>query len=115
VVPARRDPENPTEVAYFNSGDVDPSEAVRLDRAWAHVRYVPETGHIWLATGVGGFWVLRLEGQVRDHLDLEPLDGAALDDPGAPGTVGVSLPAPVAAVVDAAPYFCTLSSSSGQV
>ena len=32
---------------------------VTLDQAWGHVRYVPETGHIWFATSGGGFWVRR--------------------------------------------------------
>jgi hypothetical protein len=80
-----RDPAHPNEVAYFNPGrfldpngldgtSVDPFLQVfglrSLDQAWAHVRYRPETGHIWLATRSGGFWVLELEPQVRAALDL---------------------------------------------
>lgn len=83
-----RDPSRPTEVAYFNPGRFqvdDPSGGTaigtalaldspnQLDQAWAHSRYVPETGHIWLATRSGGFWVLELEPQVRAALDLPPM------------------------------------------
>jgi len=75
-----RDPANPTEVAYFNPGMFEfiGGAPGRLDVAWGHVRYVAETGHIWLATGHGGFWVLALQPQVREHLGLEPVaDGLA--------------------------------------
>lgn len=80
-----RDPLHPTEVAYFNPGrflvaDPGGDTGVRallalqgsngLDQAWGHPRYVPETGHIWLATGSGGFWVLELQPQVRATLGL---------------------------------------------
>jgi hypothetical protein len=74
-----RHPEAPTEVAYFNPGrfrspDADPVQATLtrdgLDIAWGHVHYHRETGHIWLATQTGGFWVLELAPQVREHLDL---------------------------------------------
>jgi hypothetical protein len=75
-----RDPANPTEVAYFNPGlyDLGLSGAIDaiglpgrgMDMAWAHVRYDAETGHIWLATRAGGFWVLELQPQVRAALDL---------------------------------------------
>jgi hypothetical protein len=41
-----------------------------LDQAWAHIRYRADTGHIWLATATGGFWVLELEPQLRAALDL---------------------------------------------
>lgn len=82
-----RDPDSPTEVAYFNPGQfdvplldasgapLDPYLNLQgqrdLDQAWGHVRYVPETGHVWVATRTGGFWVLELEPQVRDALDLD--------------------------------------------
>ncbi len=82
-----RDPANPREVAYFNPGRfrvanpsggggiagsmgiLTPNE---LDQAWAHSRYVPETGHIWLTTRSGGFWVLELQPHVRAALELPP-------------------------------------------
>ena len=78
-----RDPDRPREVAYFNPGRfLDPNgldgtsldQALELeglqglDQAWGHVRYLPETGHMWLATRSGGFWVLELEPQVRSAL-----------------------------------------------
>lgn len=81
-----RDPASPQEVAYFNPGrfpsplgnqgaPLDPfldlaSSRTNLDQAWAHVRYRPDTGHIWLSTRIGGFWVLELEPQIRAALDL---------------------------------------------
>ncbi len=80
-----RDPANPKEVAYFNPGRyrevpdfANPSAGAvmafqdlrGMDQAWAHSRYVPETGHIWLTTRTGGFWVLELEPQLRQLLDL---------------------------------------------
>lgn len=83
-----RDPTRPREVAYFNPGRFRPPEnplaggvptvgglsyalsPYGLDQAWAHVRYRPDTGQIWLTTSSGGFWVLELEPQVRKALDL---------------------------------------------
>lgn len=65
-----RNPARPTEVAYFNPADVLRGEGLRLDHAWGHVRWVPETGHIWLSTASGGFWVLEMEPQVRRLLGL---------------------------------------------
>jgi hypothetical protein len=113
-----RDPVRPVEVAYFNPADVDPTGATLLDQAWGHVRYVPETGHIWFATADGGFWVVRIEGQVRAHLDLDDKNVALglpeldvpVDDRGRPGTSGLSLPAPplLAATPDASASYCTL-------
>jgi hypothetical protein len=114
-----RDPANPTEVACFNPGDVNPTATTRLDQAWAHVRYVPEKGHIWFTTAEGGFWVVRLEGKVRDYLNLDaknvasgrrPLD-VPVDDPGRGGTVGTSQSLPPENLVDVAPYYCTLDSA----
>jgi len=70
-----RQPERPVEVAYFNPADVG-VDGVVLDQAWGHVRWVPETGHIWFATASGGFWVVEMAPQVREHLGLD-------DDPGA--------------------------------
>jgi hypothetical protein len=115
-----RDPVHPTEVAYFNPGDVDPGDDTLLDQAWGHVRYIPETGQIWFATKSGGFWVLRIEGQVRDHLGLDAKNRAhglrplnvPTNDRGRAGTSGVTqlarLPLDAATVPTA--WYCTLSS-----
>lgn len=80
-----RDPHEQREVAYFNPGRFQVADAKgtasatqlmamqdsgELDQAWAHSRYVPETGHIWLATRSGGFWVLELQPHVRAALGL---------------------------------------------
>ena len=103
-----RDPKQPTEVGYFNPGDVngDPA-ATTLDQAWAHVRYVPRSGQIWFTTATGGFWVVRVERGLRDHLGLS--GPAPRSDPGRPGTVGVHLPKLTAAqTVSIAPYYCTI-------
>jgi hypothetical protein len=54
-----RDPRNPVEVAYFKPGDA----------CTGHVRYVPQTGDIWL-TCVNNFYVLELTPQVRRSLGL---------------------------------------------
>lgn len=80
-----RDPLHPREVAYFNPGrfsvpnglggvSVDPALQLEgygsLDQAWGHIRYQASTGHLWLTTRSGGFWVLELEPQVRAALGL---------------------------------------------
>jgi hypothetical protein len=83
-----RNPTHPREVAYFNPGrfkqrgrppklGLNPLKMALylqgyhpLDIAWAHVRYNPADGLIWLATSTGGFWVLELEPQVRTALGL---------------------------------------------
>ena len=109
-----RDPAHPTEVAYFNPGDIDGSPATLLDHAWGHVRYDAATGQIWLATAYGGFWVLRLEGELRDHLQLPTLD-VPTDDPGRAGTRGVRTTVPPLGLLDLAPATCTLSSTTATV
>ena len=53
-----KDPSKPTEIAYFKPGDA----------CGGHVRYVPETGHIWTICGQSGFYVLELTPQVRSVL-----------------------------------------------
>lgn len=56
-----KDPAKPVEVAYFKPGDA----------CGGHVRYVPETGHIWLSCGQSGFYVIELEPKVRAALGLK--------------------------------------------
>lgn len=111
-----RNPRKPTEVAYFNPGDIDPSSGVKLDHAWGHIRYVADKGEIWFATADGGFWVVRIEGQVRHYLQLDaknrqrgrPALHVAVSDPGHPGTVGAAL-VPKLAYLDLSRYYCTLA------
>jgi len=117
-----RNPTAPTEVGYFNPGDVDPTSGVQLDQAWGHIRYVARTGQIWFATAYGGFWVVRIEGKLRNYLrldaanrrhDLPALD-VRTDDPGRPGTVAAQgrLVLPVAGYVDLSRYYCTLGAAA---
>jgi LVIVD repeat-containing protein len=103
-----RDPKHMREVAYFNPGQYGSS----LDQAWGHVRYVPSTGHIWLTTQTGGFWVLELEPQVRRALGLPK--ARALSPRGrAPRPAGsatrLSLAANEADGADVTRYYCTLA------
>jgi hypothetical protein len=105
-----RDPAHPREVAYFNPGMYStPSQGSLLDQAWGHVRYVPQTGHIWVTTMTGGFWVLELEPQVRRELGLprrpalHPL-GSAPRPSG--GTTTVASPA--AYVSPVRTWYCSL-------
>jgi hypothetical protein len=106
-----RDPVQPKEVAYFNPGMI----GSKLDHAWGHIRYRADKGHIWFATADGGFWVVRIEQQVLDHLglgDKRNSTGSALSlttsDRGWPGTKGATLPSSLADYVDVTPYYCTL-------
>ena len=119
-----RDPDAPVEVAYFNPGAFDvplldtsgaPVDLFLngtgqrdLDQAWAHVRYVPETGHIWLATRSGGFWVLELAPQVRAALDLPALPARFPDGtPPRPDSSRFAPGAPLLTTSQAA-FYCTL-------
>jgi hypothetical protein len=115
-----RDPVRPKEVAYFNPGDVGEPGSTVLDHAWGHIRYVASTGQIWFATADGGFWVVELERGVRSALGLDAkLQGEDVAVPqtqypdGRPGTAGVRLDIPLAAVVDVTPYYCTLGATQG--
>jgi hypothetical protein len=100
-----RDPARPVEVAYFNPGDVQAGSGVTLDHAWSHIRWLPETGQIWLSTGAGGFWVLELEPQVRQQLGLGTR--AVRSPKGRPGTRGLTL-LTTAPAIDPTPYYCIL-------
>ncbi len=104
-----RKPSRPAEVAYFNPGDVDATNGVTLDHAWGHVRFVPETGHVWFATSAGGFWVVEIEPQVRRRLGLYA-KGPRLETRhpmGRPARRGVNVAA-VATVFDVSPMYCTV-------
>ena len=118
-----RNPEQPTELAYFNPGDVDPTSGVTLDHAWGHIRYIAKTGQIWFATADGGFWVTRLEGRVRAYLGLDaklrreglPALRVPVSDPGRPGSVGAHLTRPAFGYVDLSRYYCTLGAATPTV
>ena len=58
-----RNPANPREVAYFKPGDP----------CMSHVRYVPQTGHIWFACASSGFYVIELKPELRRALGLPPV------------------------------------------
>lgn len=100
-----RHPEHPVEVAYFNPGDVQAGSGVTLDHAWGHIRWLPDTGQVWLSTAAGGFWVLEVEPQVRAQLGLG--SRPVRNPQGRPGTVGLRLLA-TAPAFDPTPYYCSL-------
>jgi hypothetical protein len=102
-----RDPLNPREIAYFNPGAwATRAQGPRLDQAWAHVRYAPETGHIWFTTRTGGFWVLELEPQVRSALGLSPRPSVWPN--GAPARPESTFVAVADEVADVRPLYCTV-------
>jgi hypothetical protein len=104
-----RDPLHPTEVGYFNPGAFYSSSGIALDKAWGHIRYVPQTGQIWFATETGGFWVVELEPQVRAALGLPKRP--TKNPNGGPARPADTVATVVAAPIDTAAYYCTLSST----
>jgi len=109
-----RNPKRPAEVGYFNPGDIDPTASTQLDQAWAHVRWLPESGQIWFTTAYGGFWVVRMEGPLRDYLGLDE-PNVAIGDSGRPGTVGAELSRPVYGYLDIGKYYCTVGAETAAV
>jgi len=104
-----RDPLHQREVAYFNPGAVlAVSDSLLLDKAWGHIRYLPESGQIWFATQSGGFWVVELEPQVRHALGLPTKP--SLHPEGAPvRPVGSALHLSLAlGSVAPVEYYCTI-------
>jgi hypothetical protein len=105
-----RDPLHPTEVGYFNPGAfTSAAGGVTLDQAWGHIHYDTKTGYIWFATETGGFWVVELEPQVRAALGLPTR--SAVSPQGGPARPGDSVSAIAPVGIDAAKYYCTLSST----
>ena len=108
-----RDPAHPREIAYFNPGDVDAGPEVVLDNAWGHPRYDAATGQIWFATASGGFWVVELEPQVLEHLQM-PVPAPARHPDGSPGTQGTGpVDLPISATIP--PAWCTLGVATSKV
>ena len=97
-------------MAYFNPGQYRSSDGTTvLDRARMHTYYDASTGHIWLTTETGGFWVLELEPQVRSALGLPPARSVHKD--GAPARTVAQASAVVPVVTASAArfaYFCDL-------
>jgi hypothetical protein len=67
-----RDPARPVEIAYFNPPVGTAGEQLH-DSTTTYPRYVPETGQIWVGSGINAFWVVELD----PHLRPEALRGAA--------------------------------------
>jgi hypothetical protein len=113
-----RNPALPTEVAYFNSADVaGKGQATLLDQVWGHIRYDAPRGEIWFASQHAGFFVVRLEDQVRKQLSLPPVASSAPRahlvngaDAGWPGTTGLHyLPYRLADIAPEAQLYCTVA------
>lgn len=113
-----RDPAKPTEVAYFNSADVaGPGQDTLLDHVWGHIHYDAARGEIWFVSASGGFYVVRIEDQVRHQLDLPAVDSSppAADlvngvDVGGPGTVGLHYPRyTLADIATTDQFYCTIA------
>jgi hypothetical protein len=64
-----RNPQKPTEVAYYNPGIYSSLFGSSFESTIFHPRYDGK-GHSWLTSGHGGFWVLEVEPQVRAALGL---------------------------------------------
>ena len=116
-----RDPIKPTEVAYFNPADVaGPGQGTQLDQAWGHIRYDQSRGEIWFATASGGFFVVRIEDQVRRQLKLPAVTSTAPlshrvrgIDAGWPGTAGVHYSGyTLADILKDSQYYCTVAPST---
>src|SRR4051794_4020244 len=113
-----RNPAKPTEVAYFNAGDVaGPGQATLLDHVWGHIYYDARRGEIWFASASGGFFVVRIEDQVHRQLDLPPVRSSAPasdlvngTDVGWPGTVGLHYPRyTLADTATSEQFYCTVA------
>jgi hypothetical protein len=104
-----RNPEAPTEVAYFNPGQIRRDDgSTILDGAGNHIHCDAATGHIWATTRAGGFWVLELEPQVRHSLQLPPAD--AQHPNGAPARPGLLASFVVPASAEQLAHYCGTSS-----
>ena len=78
-----RNPAKPVEIAYYKPGANPGTMLNRHGLQWSgpndritdscksHVRYVPETGHIWFACMTTGFHVIELTSEVRASMGLK--------------------------------------------
>jgi hypothetical protein len=101
-----RDPQHPVEVAYFNP-PVGAGSQLPHDSTTTYPRYVPETGQIWVGSGVNAFWVVELDPRLRP----EALRGA----PPARWSAKARVEGPAKAFLDTVvpastrpPTYCTL-------
>lgn len=113
-----RNPTQPTEVAYFNPADVaGPGQPTLLDHVWGHIHYDAQRGELWFASANAGFFVVRLEDQVRHQLGLPPVSSRAppvdlVDgtDVGGPATAGLHyLRYRLADITPADQFYCTIA------
>jgi hypothetical protein len=59
-----RDPAHPVEIAYFNP-PVGTAGTQLHDSTTTYPRYLPESGQIWVGSGVNAFWVVELDPRLR--------------------------------------------------
>jgi hypothetical protein len=113
-----RKPAKPAEVAYFNPADVaGPGQATLLDHVWGHIHYDATRGELWFASANGGFFVVRIEDQVRHQLGLPAVASAAPAshqvngvDVGWPGTRGLEYPRyTLADTATSEQFYCTVA------
>jgi hypothetical protein len=112
-----RNPRLPTEVAYFNAADVAPAgQPTLLDHVWGHIHYDADKGTLWFASASGGFFVVRIEDQVRRQLGLSrhvppapTSHNAHGHDLGWPGTRGISFPRRFLGDYDVTRFYCTVA------
>jgi hypothetical protein len=130
-----RDPETPHEVAYWNAGQtsndqgcvglflagglasgsqcgVEAAEGTTFyDPIGTYAHYDAKTGYIWANTRAGGFWVLRLEEQVRDALGLRHIAYPGQPDsaPAKPDLLAMSGGLGTAQSAASSPWFCDIS------
>jgi hypothetical protein len=129
-----RNPRSPHEVAYWSAGQtandqgcvgvflaggvsaggqcgVDAAkDGTVYDPIGAYAHYDAATGYIWVNTRAGGFWVLRLEEQVRDALGLRHIAYPRQPDsgPAKPDLPGFRSSSKVSPVADVNQGFCDI-------
>jgi hypothetical protein len=136
-----RDPAKPQEVAYWSAGQtsndqgcvglfvaggvaaggqcgVDAMHGTTVyDPIGAYAHYDADTGYIWVNTRAGGFWVLRLEEQVRDALGLRHISYPRQPDsaPAKPNLPGISGGSRAMVAPASVRGFCDIEVASAEV